>query len=83
MLWPSWPSGILARKCSGGCLDCLATCWRLSGRGRDWGQLGPELKRDPRREKGEKEDWVAAGGEQNRGSVRMVSQETGVILVVF
>jgi len=45
--------------------------------------VGPELKREPRREKGEKEDWLAAGGEQTRPSVRRASQETGVILVVF
>ena len=75
------PRGSFALKWrppGGGCLDCLASGCLESGLGRgDWGgQEGPELKREPSREKGEKEDWLAAGGEQER---RRASQETGVI----
>ena len=70
------------RPPGGGCLDCLAwTGWGClgSGRGRDWwgGQEGPELKREPRREKGEKEDWLEAGGGSTRQSS---SQGTGGVI---
>lgn len=72
------PGGILDLKriCwCGGCRDC-----RVSGLCLLWGQLGAELKREPRMEKGEKEDWEEVeGGERER---RRVIQETGVMLIL-
>ena len=76
-MWLRAPAGILGLKwiCwCGGCLDCL-----VSGLCRDWDQLGAELKREPRREKGEKDDWEEEGGGRER---RRVIQDTGVITMI-
>ena len=51
----------------------------MSGLCRDWDQLGAELKREPRREKGEKDDWEEEGGGRER---RRVIQDTGVITMI-